>query len=117
MDPDYDRDELFAGIQADIQMEIANNQAKVVANNTPPVSAGAQNSDKQQPAPKGQKNLPSKRKGAGNVIRPANQQGRRTSPNIKRSDLSWLPMIENALKDEYNVYEQDETVERNEQVD
>jgi hypothetical protein len=26
-------------------------------------------------------------------------------------------MIENALKDEYNVYEQDETVERNEQVD
>jgi hypothetical protein len=117
MDPEYDRDELFAGIQADIQMEIAKNQAEVVADNAPPVTAGAQNSDKQKPAPKGQKNLPSKRKGAGNVIRPANQQGRRTSPNIRRSDLSWLPMIENALKDEYNVYEQDETVERNEQVD
>ena len=117
MDPEYDRDELFAGIQADIQMEIAKNQAEVVADNAPPVTAGAQNSDKQKSAPKGQKNLPSKRKGAGNVIRPANQQGRRTSPNIRRSDLSWLPMIENALKDEYNVYEQDETVEENEQVD
>jgi len=108
MDPEYDKDELFGGIQAEIQMEIAANQAGLTAGNQQKTLTGPENSDKQQSAPKGQRNLPSARRGAGNVIRPTNQQGRVTSPNIRRSDLSWLPSIENLLKEEYNVIETDE---------
>lgn len=99
IDPEYDKDELFAGIQADIQMEMAANQAELSAQNAP----APKSEDGQQSATRGQRNLPSSRKGAGNVIRPANQQGRRTSPNIRRSDLSWLSVIENVLESEYNV--------------
>ena len=99
IDPNYDKDELFAGIQAGIQMDIAANQAEVSAQNAPaPKSEDGQNS-----ATKGQRNLPSSRKGPGNIIRPANQQGKKTSPDIRRSDLSWLSVIENALEAEYNV--------------
>ena len=108
MDPEYDKEELFAGIQADIQMDMAAAQAELTANAQQKPLTGPENSDKQQPAAKGQRNLPSSRRGAGNVIRPANQQGRNTSPNIRRSDLSWLPSIENLLKEEYNVIETDE---------
>ena len=108
MDPEYDKDELFGGIQAEIQMEIAANQAGLTAGNQQKTLTGPENSDKQQSAPKGQRNLSSARRGAGNVIRPTNQQGRVTSPNIRRSDLSWLPSIENLLKEEYNVIETDE---------
>jgi hypothetical protein len=108
MDPEYDKDELFGGIQAEIQMEIAANQAGLTAGNQQKTLTGPENSDKQQSARKGQRNLPSSRRGAGNVIRPTNQQGRVTSPNIRRSDLSWLPSIENLLKEEYNVIETDE---------
>lgn len=99
IDPNYDKDELFAGIQAGIQMDIAANQAEVSAQNAPaPKSEDGQNS-----ATKGQRNLSSSRKGPGNIIRPANQQGKKTSPDIRRSDLSWLSVIENALEAEYNV--------------
>lgn len=99
IDPNYDKDELFAGIQAGIQMDMAANQAEISAQNAPlPKTEDGQNS-----ATKGQRNLPSSRKGAGNIIRPANQQGRKTSPDIRRSDLSWLSVIENALEAEYNV--------------
>lgn len=110
IDPEYDMEELFAGIQAEIQMDMAENQAKLAMKNQQQAQAqqGAENSDKQQSAKSGQRNLPSRRRGPGNVIRPANQQGRKTSPDIRRSDLSWLPVIENALKEEYNVIEQDE---------
>ena len=110
IDPEYDKEELYQGIQAEIQMDIAANQAEITAKSqqqSQPTQA-VDNSDKQEPAKKGQRNLPSNRKGPGNIIRPANQQGRKTSPDIRRSDLSWLPVIENALKEEYNVIEQDE---------
>jgi hypothetical protein len=121
IDPEADISELFPSIQADIQSHLMEVQAGINAknqpqqDNTPKVDPTTQNSDKQQPASKGQRNMPSKRKGAGNIIRPTNQQGRRTSPDIKRSDLSWLPMIENALKEEYNVIEQDEVETKEEQ--
>ena len=110
IDPEYDMEELFAGIQAEIQMDMAENQAKLAMKNQQQAQAqqSAENSDKQQSAKAGQRNLPSRRRGPGNVIRPTNQQGRKTSPDIRRSDLSWLPVIENALKEEYNVIEQDE---------
>lgn len=107
MDPDYDQKELFAGIQADMQMEIAKNQADITAQNAP----APKTSDGQQSAKKGERNLPSNRKGAGNIIRPQNQQGRRTSPNIRRQDMSWLSVIENALESEYNVIDIIDVVE------
>jgi hypothetical protein len=110
IDPEYDKEQLLAGIQAEIQMDMAANQAEITAKNQQQtqVAKDASNSDKQEPAKKGQRNLPSNRRGPGNIIRPANQQGRKTSPDIRRSDMSWLPLIENALKEEYNVIEQDE---------
>ena len=109
-DMDYDKDELFAGIQASIQMDMAEKQAELAADkagqNTAQSTKDA-TSDKQTSAQKGQRNLPSRSRGNGNVIRPANQQGRRNSPDIRRADLSWLTVIENALKEEYNVIEKD----------
>jgi hypothetical protein len=36
-------------------------------------------------------------------MRPANQSGRKTSPNIRRSDLTWLSVVENVLEKDYNV--------------
>ena len=107
LDPAYEKEELFAGIQAEIQMDMAKNQAEITAQNTPVPKT----SDGEQSANKGQRNLPSNKKGPGNIIRPQNQQGRRTSPNIRRSDLTWLSVIENALESEYNVIDIIEVIE------
>lgn len=118
-DADVDISELFPGVQAAIQLELTNAQAQIVPSkqqpvqqqgqaNKEPVNDKAANSDNQQPSKKGQTNLPSRRRDTGNIIRPANQQGKKTSPDIRRSDLSWLTMIENALKEEYNVIEKDD---------
>lgn len=110
IDPEYDKEELFAGIQAEIQMDMAANQAELTAKGQQQNQAPQDqvNSDKQQSAKQGERNLPSRRRGPGNIIRPANQQGRKTSPDIRRTDMSWLSVIENALKEEYNVIEKDE---------
>jgi len=107
LDPAYEKEELFAGIQAEIQMDMAKNQAEITAQNAPVPKT----SDGEQSANKGQRNLPSNKKGPGNIIRPQNQQGRRTSPNIRRSDLTWLSVIENALESEYNVIDIIEVIE------
>jgi hypothetical protein len=107
IDPAYEKEELFAGIQAEIQMDMAKNQAEITAQNAPLPKT----SDGEQSANKGQRNLPSNKKGPGNIIRPQNQQGRRTSPNIRRSDLTWLSVIENALESEYNVIDIVEVIE------
>jgi hypothetical protein len=107
IDPAYEKEELFAGIQAEIQMDMAKNQAEITAQNAPLPKT----SDGEQSANKGQRNLPSSKKGPGNIIRPQNQQGRRTSPNIRRSDLTWLSVIENALESEYNVIDIVEVIE------
>jgi len=100
IDPEFDESEMFAAIQGNVQINIskAQNQAKDV------VADG----DKQASATKGQRNLPNKRRGVGNATRPANQQGRKTSPDIKRYDPSWLNMIENVLEDDYHVIYTDE---------
>jgi hypothetical protein len=94
-DPEYDMDELFASIQGEVQVNIATSQQQA--------KDAAMNADKQQSAPQGQVNLPNSRRGAGNIIRPTNQNGRRTSPDIRRSDPSWLNMVENLLEQDYNV--------------
>ena len=107
LDADYDEDDLFSKIQANVQMDIAKNQADLTAKSQ--MKDVKKDSDKQQPAVNGQRNLPNRRRGAGNTIRPANQQGRNNSPNIRRSDNTWLSLVENLLESEYNViYTDDE---------
>jgi len=93
LDPETEVDDLFTGIQTTLQKDLIDTQQQ----------AQDANSDKQEPAKSGQRNLPSKRRGAGNATRPQNQSGRRTSPNIKRSDNSWVNMVENLLEEQYDV--------------
>lgn len=104
IDIEYQSDDFYAAIQAQLQMDMAQKQAE--NKNMNDVS---KDGDKQSSAQKGQRNLPNKRKGVGNTIRPANQNGRNNSPNIRRSDNTWLTLVENALESEYTiVYTDDE---------
>lgn len=101
-DPDVDKEELFMSIQGQNQIDISaaqsENQAKLTA-----MKDVKKDGDKQDSAQKGERNLPSKRRGPGNSIRPQNQKTRRNSPNIKRSDPTWLSVVENLLEEQYNV--------------
>lgn len=107
LDADYDSEDFFAQMQANIQMDIAKNQADVSAKTQ--MKDVKKDGDKQTPAKAGQRNLPNNRRGSGNATRPANQQGRNNSPNIRRSDNTWLSLVENLLESEYNViYTNDE---------
>jgi hypothetical protein len=104
MDPEVNEDDLYAARQAKVQMDIANNQAKASAQQADQKIKTQADSDKQEPAQKGQRNLPSSRRGPGNSMRPANQYSRNTSPNIRRSeDLGWLSTFENLLEIDYNM--------------
>jgi hypothetical protein len=102
INPDYEEDEMFAAIQGKVQMDLAKNQAELTMTKSAPKDAVI-DGDKQAPAQKGQRNLPNQRRGVGNATRPANQQGRNTSPNIRRSDNAWLTLVENALESEYTI--------------
>ncbi len=99
LDPEYDEEELFNMIQGRATMAINQNQKNLTAD---------PGSDKQDSATSGQANLPNRRRGAGNIIRPANQNGRNTSPDIRRFDSAWLTMVENLLEKDYNVIYTDE---------
>lgn len=101
--PEVDESELFASMQAKLQMDMMNAQTEVKTD---------ADSDKQKSATKGERNLPNRRRGAGNAIRPSNQSGRKSSPEIKRSDLSWLAVVENLLEKDYNVVYTKETEEK-----
>jgi hypothetical protein len=109
IDPEYEIDDFFASIQADVQMDIAKNQADIVAKSQ--MKDVVKDGDKQAPAAQGQRNLKSNRRGVGNATRPANQQGRNNSPNIRRSDLESLSVIENLLEKDYNIVYIDEKKE------
>ena len=110
-DPDVEKEELFMSIQGQNQIDISaaqsENQAKVMA-----MKDVKKDGDKQEPAKKGQRNLPSQRRGPGNSIRPQNQKGRRNSPNIKRADPTWLSVVENLLEEQYNVVIADEDTQK-----
>lgn len=93
LNPEAQMEDLFTGIQTSMQKDLIDSQQQ----------AQDANSDKQEPAKSGERNLPSRRRGAGNATRPQNQSGRRTSPNIKRSDNSWINMVENLLEEQYDV--------------
>jgi hypothetical protein len=112
IDPEVDTNNLFSGIQTDQQKEIIDAQA--AATPAPAVTPG--NSDKKTPAKKGARNMPSKSKGVGNIIRPQNQNGRKTSPNIKRSDPEWVNTVENLLQEQYDVMieQSDKTIQSEE---
>lgn len=103
-DPDVDISNTFASLQADIQVDVANATTKAQTDNQAPAP---KTSDGQKSATSGQRNLPSKRKGVGNVMRPANQNGRKSSPDIKRYDNNFLSVIESLLDKEYTVIESD----------
>jgi hypothetical protein len=112
MDADHDPKDFYAAIQSQIQINANKKQTELSASLKS--KDATMNADKQEPAQKGQTNLPNKRKGAGNVIRPTNQQGRSSSANIRRSDNAWLTLVENALESEYTiVYTNDEKDEIN----
>lgn len=118
IDAEVNTDELFPSIQGQVQIEISKGQAQVQAEiQAQQPKDVTQDGDKQASAPKGQVNLPSRRRGVGNSVRPQNQQGRRTSPNIKRADTAWLSLVENLLEEQYNVIITDdiETVNEEEQ--
>lgn len=100
LSPDVDDTELYAGLQAKTQIDIAGAQAEISSQNAP---QEPKNSDGQKSATSGQRNLPNARKGPGNKSRPQNQNGRNSSPNIKRNDNKFLGVIENLLEKEYNV--------------
>jgi hypothetical protein len=100
IDPEVDVNELFSGIQSSIQKDLIDAQQQASqASQQPTGDAG----DKQEPAKPGQRNLPSNRRGTGNASRPQNQNGRNTSPNIKRSDPNWITTVESLLEEQYNV--------------
>lgn len=100
LDPEYEEEELFSMIQG--KATTAVNQAQKAMTADP-------DSGKQSSAYKGEVNLPNKRRGADNTIRPANQNGKNKSPDIRRFDSSWLNMVENLLEKDYNViYTDDE---------
>jgi hypothetical protein len=121
IDPEVELDELYNSIQGKVQIEIAKAQSEIQSKAQAKLTKATQgqqpvdlakDGDKQQSAPKGQSNLTSGRRGAGNTIRPQNQSGRRTSPNIKRSDNAWLGLVENLLEEQYNIVVVDELVEQ-----
>ncbi len=93
IDPEVDQEDLFSGIQSAMQKDLIDAQQ----------TAQDATSDKQASAKSGQRNMPSKRRGVGNASRPQNQNGRRTSPNIKRSDTAWISTVENLLEEQYDV--------------
>ncbi len=97
--PEVDDTELYAGLQAKTQIDIAGAQAEISTQKAP----DPKNSDGQKSAPAGQRNLPNSRKGPGNNSRPQNQNGRNSSPNIRRNDNKFLGVIESLLEKEYNV--------------
>jgi len=99
MTPEVDAEDLYSGLQAKTQINIAGAQAELSAQNVPE----PKNSDGQKSATTGQRNLPNARKDTGNKSRPQNQNGRLSSPNIKRHDNKFLTVIENLLENEYNV--------------
>lgn len=104
IDPEYDLEDLFPFIQGQVQIDISSAQAQLTQDQkaTEPNSSD-DNSDKQRSASRGERNLPSNRRGVGNVVRPSNQYGRNNSPDIRRSDGELLSLVENLLEKDYNV--------------
>ena len=107
-DSDIDMGKTHASIQSDIQVDATNATAQAQAKAQGTGKAPEpKTSDGQKSAGPGQKNTPNNRRGVGNAMRPMNQNGRKTSPDIKRYDNNFLSVIESLLEKEYTVIESD----------
>ena len=100
MDPEMDESDTLAAMTARMQPQQVTTGpqggAKTV-DNTPP---DAKKPNSQKPSSGGTPNSKNLKKGAGNIIRPTNQHGTRTSPNIRRSmpDTDFLLEIAEMLR-------------------
>lgn len=92
-DPDVDEERLLAAVSSRIALEYTPNLNSGGADNEP------KKPDAQQPSKGGAANKKNTTKSTGNRSRPANQHGRRTSPNIRHSD-AWLREVSELLDDD-----------------
>ncbi|HJS83608.1 MAG TPA: hypothetical protein VJ742_12315 [Nitrososphaera sp.] len=117
-DPEVDEEDLLLGVQARLTpQQTEEGQPKISTKKgatypgggipspaapTPKSKSGTpQKPDAQTPSSGGARNLPNTKKRIGNQIRPANQFGRRTSPNIRHSDdMSFIEEVLDLLDDE-----------------
>lgn len=97
--PDADMSQLLmtltAKIQAMSQIAVAANQPQQTttpsgAKITKPTPAHLSKPDAISPSTGGLANLPNTKKRTGNVVKPTNQFGRRTSPNIRHNDIIYF---------------------------
>jgi len=120
--PELDLSQLYSAIQGKVQLAIAagsidansfnstNKSSSVIDTSQPDLR---KNPNSEKPANKNQSLTPVDKKtapankGVDNTMRPANQFGKRTSPNIKRMDNQFLTTIENLLDEEYNTIRDD----------
>lgn len=112
MAPDRPEEETLAAMQARMSIAQTDAAAEAQARFQPPALAkGADGSTKQlqpaqkpdaaTPASKGIRNPSNNQRGVGNKIRPSNQFGRRTSPNVRHSlDEDWLNQVTELLDDD-----------------
>lgn len=109
MSPDRPEEETHAALQARMAIAQTDAAAEAQARFAPPPTVktpdGGQKAvppknkpDAATPASKGIRNPPNNQKGLGNKVRPTNQFGRRTSPNVRHSvDEDWLSEVESLL--------------------
>ena len=113
MSPDVPEEELHAAMQARMAIAQTDAAAEAQARFAPPptikTATGGQKPiqpknkpDAVTPASKGVRNPPQgTRRSVGNKVRPSNQFGRRTSPNVRHSvDDDWLTEVVTLLDDE-----------------
>jgi|688.fasta_scaffold23444_4 hypothetical protein len=117
--PEVDMTQLYAAVQGQIQASnmmlqagnLKDTSLKPSSQSTSVIDISQPDATKkpnaQKPAGKGQTNAPNATKGIDNQMRPANQFGKRTSPNIKRMDNQFLSTIESLLDEEYNTIQDD----------
>lgn len=102
MDPEMDDNETLAALTTRLQPDqiVTGPQGGTKAVSNTPSDAKKPNS--QQPSTGGTPNKKNLKKGSGNIVKPTNQHGTRTSPNIRRnqSDIGFLLEIAEMLHDD-----------------
>ncbi len=86
------------------KMASGGTKAPKIVDTTPPA---AQKPGAQKPSTGGKPNLKNVNKGATNLVRPANQHGSRTSPNIRRSDDDWYTEVVELVGEDYQIIEEE----------
>lgn len=81
--------------------QIVPGEKTVTGGQKPPKAIDTTPSAAQSPSKGGAPNLKNLRKGSANVVRPANQHGARTSPDIRRSDDDWITEMVDLIGEDY----------------